>query len=150
MCAIQLLSSCSFSQSCPWPCQQRESNWTEWEVRLRLVITCWLKAQMAQTPPRCSCSSNPRKSFWQADRQTQKPEKPTASWGITACRFDAETWQWQAAATELPEVQRVKALISRFHRQGLGVTAQWLGKVKKWAGCNDLKWSTLSMTKATR
>lgn len=35
------------------------------------------------------------------------------------------------AASELPEVQRVKELISCFRRQGLGVTAQRLGDEKK-------------------
>lgn len=34
-----------------------------------------------------------KKSFWQADKQIQKPEKPTGSWGSTASRFDAESWQ---------------------------------------------------------
>lgn len=34
-----------------------------------MVITCWLKAQMAQTSARCSCSSDPRSL---SDRLTNK------------------------------------------------------------------------------
>lgn len=44
-----VLSSCfqpTPSKSWPWQRQQGDYNWTEWEVRLQLVITCWLKAQM--------------------------------------------------------------------------------------------------------
>lgn len=134
-----VLSSCcrpAPSESWPWPSQQRESNWTEREVRLQLVITCWLKAQMAQTSARCSCSSNPR-SLFLTGRQTN-----TETWETHSELRNYCAWIWcrNLAACEPPDMWRVKALISCFHRQGLGVTAQWLGKVKKWAGCNDLKW----------
>lgn len=128
------------SEIWPRPCQQGESNWTEWEVRLQLVITCWLKAQMAQTPARCSRKQQSKKALSdRLDRQTQEPQRnPRQGWGITACRFDAGTWRpRRKPATS--KCEELKASISCFHRQGLGVTAQWLGKVKKWAGCNDFK-----------
>lgn len=74
-----VLSSCYHlapSWSWPWPWQQRESNWTVWEARLRLVISCWLKAQMAQ---KCS-KMFMQKSFWQVNGQKQKLQKATESW----------------------------------------------------------------------
>lgn len=131
-----VLSSCCHpapSESWPWPCQQSQSNWTEWEVNLRLVITCWLKAQMAQTAARCLCISNPRSLPDRPKRQTWKPEKLTARTRSSCMQI----WSTILAAT-MKELKHW----SQFHRQGLWCHCSMMrDRVKKWTGCNDLKCS---------
>lgn len=57
------------TRSWAWPRKHRESSWTEWEVSLRLVITCWLVGTDGTNISKCLCSADPRSL---SDRMTDK------------------------------------------------------------------------------
>ncbi len=89
MCAIQLLSSCSlWKLALTMPAEGIQLDRVGGEAAVGNHLLA--KDTDGTNTGKMLVQQQPKKSFWQADRQTQKPEKPTASWGITACRFDAE------------------------------------------------------------